>query len=106
MRRKGILVTVEMDSMGNVTVQPVVERYAQAFQAVVKANGGPNEASAFIQEHNVNELRDDISADAWRALQGGYTVNCIMDPWTLGHYYGYDAHTVAENGMNTKGMNL
>lgn len=36
-------------------------------------------------------------------VEQGWTVQVKADPWEVGHWYGYDAHTVAENTCGPRG---
>lgn len=111
MAKHGIKVNFREQSYGGVLVTPVVERYAEMFCTVVAANGGPSLItqrrdgySAYVQ--SVEGLEESLSPRQLREVSTGWGVTVIMDPWEVGHFYGYDAHTVAENGMSLKGMNF
>lgn len=108
--RKGwIKVTIEPLNYGGY-VMMIADKYHDKFAAVVRANGGGcgrtfgyRVAFPYIAH---NEDLPEMPRRKRKALDDGYHVTILMDPWDVGHYYGYDAHTVAENGMSLKGMNL
>lgn len=93
-----IQVEATMDSMGNITARPKSDEYSKAFAEVQKENGGGGDLDCFFQEgmgateflenHVPKSLRED--------LYSGYDVSFEEDPWVVGHWYGYDAHTLCE----------
>lgn len=98
--KRGIKVDFEMDRMGHVEIRPVSDRWAKAFQQQVKDNGGGDSLTAFMQGMEVDELQQYFTSSQWQDLTSGYGVIIIMDPWIVGHFYGYDAHLVAEMGIS------
>lgn len=99
-----MLVIAWQDRMGNVYARPVSDRAARKFARRVAKNGGPSFATqerdgftAFFQEGmGAAEFLDDCTPAQRRDIENGYTVRFRADPWIVGHWYGYDAHTVAE----------
>lgn len=95
---RGIVVEASMDRMGSITVRPKSDKWARRFRRVVVDNGGPDELTAFFQEgFGVTEfMENDVPKRYRQDLEQGWTVRWIVDPWVVGHWYGYDAHTAAE----------
>lgn len=110
----GIKVTFDMDRCGNVTAMPKRERYARIFCAVVAANGGPSYKAAardgfsafFNAGQEVDELQEYFAPGEWKDMEEGWSVTRIMDPWEVGHFYGYDAHVAAEAGFSVKRLEV
>lgn len=96
-----ITVEAKQDRMGNVEVWPMSLKWRHAFTECVRANGGGESNTAFFQEGMGAEefIAQDVPARYRSHLRKGYAVRFRVDPWTVGHWYGYDAHTVAENGL-------
>lgn len=94
-----ISVEVEEDRMGNVIVRPVDKRYAKAFAKVRKDNGGGGGEDAFFNDGGEAEQfkSDYLNPRQRKELEKGYPVRMKMDPWDVGHLYGYDAHTAVES---------
>ena len=97
-RIKGnILVQARMDRYGSLLVRPVKTSYAKKFAKVVKDYTGHLDLEIFIQ--NPDEfLENDIPRRYIKDLENGYTIRFLADPWIVGHWYGYDAHCIVENG--------
>lgn len=95
-RRRGIKVKITRHALGYCLLRPVVDRYAEVFREHMKAMGQPNSDSAYVR--HLEDLRELISPEAYHDLQSGWDATCIMDPWELGHCYGWDAHTIVEKG--------
>jgi len=92
-----IKVRVERDRMGNIKGRPVSERWAKRFEDVVRDNGGGNVDGFFLQEGDAaDEFLRDLPRRRAREISKGWPVVVMLDPWYVGHLYGYDAHTVAE----------
>lgn len=106
----GIKVTFDMDRCGNITAVPVCERYARIFCAVAAINGGPSFKTArrdgfsafFNDGQETADLRDYFTSTEWKDMEQGYSVTKILDPWEVGHFYGYDAHHAAEAGFSVR----
>jgi hypothetical protein len=92
-----IAVDISEDNMGNIIAKPANIRYAKAFAKVRKENGGGSGDDAFFQEGGpAQEFLSDLSGKQRNELKKGYGITIKVDPWKVGHWYGYDAHTVAE----------
>lgn len=90
-----IIVEVKQDNMGNITARPKSDRYAKAFGKAVDANGGCFDLCAFFQEGmSACEFIENVPKRYRRDLERGFSVCFKADPWEVGHWYGYDAHTV------------
>jgi hypothetical protein len=97
-----IKVTASMDRMGNILVRPVNIRYARAFANHVKelsGHHGSPDLDAFFQDGgSASEfLSRDVPRRHRKDLENGYSVTWKEDPWVVGHWYGWDAHTLAED---------
>ena len=95
-----IAVEVEKDRMGNIIARPVNARYAKAFAKARRDNGGGGGEDAFFNDGNEAEQfkSNYLNSRQRKDLERGYPVRLKMDPWDVGHLYGYDAHTVVESG--------
>lgn len=99
--RKGwIKVVAEMDYEGNIEVSPKVERYAVKFASHVEQFTGHFDPNVFFQDGGpaTEFLENYVPKRHRKDLNQGYTVCFLADPWIVGHWYGYDAHTIVENG--------
>ena len=99
-----IKVRVEEDRMGNIIAEPVNQRFAKAFAKVRKSNGGGGDTSAFFNAGGEAEefMRSNLSAKQRRDIESGWPIVVKVDPWIVGHWYGYDAHTVAEENTSLR----
>ncbi len=92
-----IKVEARMDNMGNIMARPVSDRWAKRFAKRCNENGGSADLEAFFQDGMVaHDFMEDMTPGQRRDLNNGYTVRFFVDPWIVGHWYGYDAHTAAE----------
>jgi hypothetical protein len=95
MSRKGtILVRVQQDRMGSIVGAPIDKKWGRRFAAVAEMNGGSNDRDFFFQ--SPDEFLEDMPVKARREVERGWPVTFRVDPWVVGHWYGYDAHAVAE----------
>jgi hypothetical protein len=92
-----IKVRATMDRMGNIVAAPVSDRWSRRFAARCQKNGGPADRDCFFQEGMAaSEFLESLRPAQRRDLNNGWTVTFMADPWEVGHWYGYDAHTVCE----------
>jgi hypothetical protein len=92
-----ITVEARTDLMGNLLVAPIRADIRNRIAGHMEEWTGHRDAQAFIPEHEVEEfLRTDVPARHHFDLRRGWTVRFRMDPWLLGHLYGWDAHTLFE----------
>ena len=99
-----MLVIAQMDHCGNITARPVSDRAAKRFARRVAENGGASLEvqardgyCAFFQDGmGAAEFLEDLRPDQRRDLEAGWQVKFRADGWLVGHWYGYDAHTVFE----------
>ena len=83
--------------MGSIVVRPVSERVARVFEAVVKSNGGGDAAGVFLQGDAAEQFIEMDVPPRYRSdLREGYEVRWLASAWSVGHWYGYDAHKAAE----------
>lgn len=95
-----ILVSAKQDLIGNIKAGPVSPKYRDKFRGVIFENGGPKDYSwAFLQEGGPAESFLELVPKRYlNHFNAGYEVRWFVDPWIVGHWYGYDAHTVVESG--------
>lgn len=93
-----IKVYVERDGMGTVFGYVVSDRWAKRFASIVRKNGGGNRGETFyFQGDAADEFIDqDVPPRHRSAVRDGFGVTFLADPWDVGHWFGYDAHTAAE----------
>lgn len=93
-----MLVTAEMDRMGSITVTPVNDRIRKRFAKHLHRYYSPHaDGTAFFQE-GAQEFLADLRPDQRRDLEAGFKVTFRVDAWVFGHWLGWDAHTLAEQG--------
>jgi len=93
-----INVDIKTDAMGNIIASPVSKKYAKAFSDVRRENGGGSDLNVFFQEGGpATQFLNDLTPRQRREINKGWDVRIKVDPWIVGHWYGYDAHTVAES---------
>ncbi|WP_111748852.1 hypothetical protein [Salinisphaera orenii] len=98
-----IRIKASMDRSGNVSATPVDPTWQQAFAAHVSSfTGRPvdDETEVFFQDGNSAHefIHNDVPMRFRGMLSDGWTIEFDVDPWVVGHWYGYDAHTVAISG--------
>ena len=81
-----------------IEVIPLNHRWAQRFAKHVRGFTGHYDESVLFQDGGPLQefLEMDVPPRHRRALERGHRVAFKVDPWTVGHWYGWDAHTVAE----------
>lgn len=106
-RQKGLIkVQARMDNCGNILVRPVREVYAKRFAKVVEEYSGHFDLDVFLQGgFGASEfLGNNVPRRYRKNLENGYTVCWLVDPWIVGHWYGYDAHCIVESGQLFSGL--
>lgn len=96
-----MIIEVEMDRMGCLTLTPVNDRIRRRFARHLRAVYSPHaDGTAFLQSDWDVEafLTDHLRPAQARDVRRGWTVRVRIDPWLYGHYLGWDAHTVVEGG--------
>ncbi len=74
-----MIVSVDMNSMGHITVSPVSERMVRKFKG----------RTAYFQfESEVDSFLEGLSREKRRSVQEGWTERVRMDPWEFGQYLG------------------
>jgi len=92
-----IIVKVWMDRMGNIFGEPVREDLQRKIARHMKAMTSHADKSFFLQEGmGAGEFMADCTPRQRRDIEHGYEVRMRMDPWVMGHLYGWDAHTIFE----------
>lgn len=91
--RCGIVVEAHMDAAGGIIVRPKSDRWAKRFCRRVVKNGGPGGVTVYLQSGFVSEdfIQFDVPKRYRKDLLHGR-----VDPWIVGHWYGWDAHTIVE----------
>lgn len=92
-----IKVRFSRDNMGCVTAYPINPLWQKAFALHIETLTGNHDYSAFFQG-GTDDLAGEIPSRQLKDLANGWDVTCLVDPWTFGHWLGWDAHTVAEKG--------
>jgi len=79
-------------------IQAVRDDITDRFMEVLKDTYDPNpDRMAVIDEWNILEsLTDRMTPQAMKDLLRDNEVVILMDPWILGHFHGWDAHTAME----------
>lgn len=95
-------ITVRLDRMGNLHLDPASPRWDREFRRHLHAIGRRamrNEALVFLQEGGpAEEFLSTLTPRQRDPIERGYTSTVMIDAWTFGHMIGHDAHTVVENG--------
>ena len=92
-----ITVRAETDRWGGIEVIPVSLRWARRFRDAATRNGGPRSLSVYFQGDTASEFTEtDVPKHLRDDLSDGWPVTWRVDPWTVGHWYGYDAHEAAQ----------
>lgn len=74
-----MIVSVDMNSMGHLTVSPVSERMANKFKG----------RTAYFQfESDIDSFLDGLSQAKRRSVREGWTERVRMDPWEFRQYIG------------------
>ena len=87
-------VTVEMNSMGHLTLTPQSDKLRKKIVKHLKSMGVDNEdGTVYIQyDYDIEAFLENLPRSKVRDIQEGYGVTISMDEWTYGHYVGWDAH--------------
>ena len=95
-----IKVEVKGDNCGNITVRPIVDKYATRLGKVREEFTGWFDTTVFFNDGGEASefLENDVPKRYHTHLRNGYSVCFLADPWVVGHWYGYDAHTIVESG--------
>jgi hypothetical protein len=97
---QSILVSAREDTMGDILLETVSEKYGKAFASRAKSNGaGHYSPVAFIQQGIGDaEFLAELRPAQRRDIEAGWRIRFKSNPWAIAHYWGYDAHTVVEDG--------
>jgi len=91
-----IIVEAWEDFVG-VKVRPISAKYANVFAEHVSKFTGRRTLEVYFQEHFGNMFIDDFVPKNKRDLIKSGPVRFLIDPWIVGTWYGYDAHTIVES---------
>ena len=76
-------------------LQPVSDKWTERYLAVLRETYREDPEPMAV----VDSLEGlDLSSRQRSRLEASWEVVVLMDPWVLGHYYGWDAHTAFEGG--------
>ena len=90
-----IQVNVQENRMGHLTLAIVNKRLLKRVIDWVRANGGRNEETVYLQaDTDINTFKEGLSKSKRKDLEDGYDIIILMDEYEAGSYYGYDASTV------------
>lgn len=85
--------------MEGVLFSTVAPQYARAFARRAASNGASCNETAYLERWHVEE-GEWLTRRQWRDLDAGWSVRFLCDPWQVAHLWGYDAHTVVEDGAS------
>jgi len=95
-------VKIKRGHIGGLLITPVSEKAQKTISEFMKEMKGHPERTAYIGESQVRDVKEGIlsflSEEQWGEILSGYTVTVEGDPWDLLHLWGWDAHTLSENG--------
>lgn len=92
-----IKVQVWQDKMGNILGQPVRADLRKKIGDHMKVMTGHFTSRFFFQaEDDALGFEELLSLRQAYDLRHGYTVYLNVDPWLMGHWYGWDTHTLFE----------
>lgn len=93
--KRGIIIDVQQDNMGNVLLTPRNKRVRAQMRRHNKEWTGNASDDVFLQEWRGDEFIERNLTGAQAAeVRGGWTVGIKMDPWEFGHHVGHDFHEV------------
>lgn len=89
-------VRVEQDNIGALILTPQNDRLRGRIRRHLKSFGVQSDGTAYIQsdydvEHFINEY---VPARKRAPIRNGWGTTIDIDPWVLGHIYGYDTQEV------------
>ena len=94
-RNETITIEVKDDCMGGLLIRPVNDDFAAAYARHVEEFTGVYEESAYVDSNDFESFTDRyLGKEEIESLKNGYKIDVEIDPWELGHYYGYDANNV------------
>jgi hypothetical protein len=89
-----------MDRSGNITVKPVSPRIQRKYANHMQEMTGNRTWGAFFNDGaEASQLLEEFPAKHRRELEKGWPVRFKVDPWTFGHWLGYDSHEVSLGEM-------
>jgi len=92
-----VKVRLSEDRMGNVIGYPIREDLRKKIKDHLFFYGVDSDGTFLVQEdYNIESLLGEIPKRAGRDLRKGWDIVVLMDPWQLGHYYGWDTQTIFE----------
>lgn len=94
-----IKVKVWEDEMGNIIGYPVREDIQE--MVINHLNemcpGTLHNAKFFFQEGmGAEEFKSELSSKQRNIIERGWNIYIMIDPWEMGHWYGWDTHTLFE----------
>lgn len=95
-----MIFTFEIDRIGNAKMEPKDKSLKAEIKKHFKGFDMQSDGTAYIQRDVRTQLHTlGVSAEQIEQLENGWPVDVDLDPWIALHTYGWDAHTIAENGM-------
>lgn len=93
-----IKVEIRKDRMGNIIACPVRDDIRNKIRSHLQDFNVHSDGTAFFQEGGPAQefLENELSKHAQREIAKGHTVTPVFDPWIVGHWYGWDTHTLFE----------
>ena len=96
---KNIRVKVWEDRMGNLRGFPIRKDIREKIVAHLNEMhpNNPQSSMFFIQEGTEEEFRQEfLSKQQQKDVENGWYATLTIDPWIVGHWYGWDTHTIFE----------
>jgi len=93
-----IKVDVFQNRFGDITGRPVRQDIRTRILDHLLEFEGPGAEDTFYFQGGMGaeEFLDSLSPRQRRDIENGYTITILVDPWELGHWYGWDTHTLFE----------
>ena len=89
---KRIKINVREDSMGNLVLTPIVDRYCEQITEYLKEFNVDSDGSVLIQmDYEVATFLDDCNPSHRRDIRQGWGCNILFDAWTFLVMVGWDA---------------
>jgi hypothetical protein len=97
MTMKNIRVKVFIDQMGNIIGYPVRRDIQEKIKNHLQdMNVYPDHRFFYQDGMGAEDFKQDLSQKQIKEIESGYDIYLNIDPWILGHFYGYDTHTIFE----------
>ena len=97
--RKNIRVKVFEDRMGNIQGFPVRKDLCDKIRNHLNEMVNDKQSSLFFMQEGMGaeEFKQEfLSKQQQKDVENGWYVTLTIDPWIVGHWYGWDTHTIFE----------